>query len=66
MIESTSGRWIAEFGELPCTGKGEVEKIKTQPSRQTKRARLAYGKLPGGKGEIPPGGRTCSNIVEPV
>jgi hypothetical protein len=46
MIESTSGKWIAEFGELSGMRKGEVEKIKAQLSRQTDRARLAYGKLP--------------------
>ena len=46
MIESTSGRWIAEFGELSGMRTGEVEKIKAQLSRQTDRARLAYGKLP--------------------
>ena len=46
MIESTGGKWIAEFGELAGMRKGEVEKIKAQLSRQTDRARLAYGKLP--------------------
>lgn len=46
MIESTSGRWIAEFGELSGMRKGEVEKIKAQLSRQNDRARLAYAKLP--------------------
>jgi hypothetical protein len=46
MIESSSGIWIAEFGELQGMRKGEVEKIKAQLSRRSDRARLAYGRLP--------------------
>jgi predicted P-loop ATPase len=46
MIESTSGIWICEYGELQGIKKAEVEKIKAQLSRSRDRARLAYGRLP--------------------
>jgi predicted P-loop ATPase len=46
MIESTAGKFIIEISELTGMRKGEIEKIKAQLSRQSDRARLAYGRLP--------------------
>ena len=46
MIESSSGKWIVEIGELQGLSKSDHNKIKAQLSRTTDRARLAYARLP--------------------
>jgi hypothetical protein len=45
VIEHLTGKWIVEFSELSGIRKNEVEAIKAFLSRQTDRARLAYGRL---------------------
>lgn len=46
MIERTAGHWIIEVPELQGMRKGEVERIRSQLSRGTDRARMAYARLP--------------------
>ncbi len=46
MIEATAGKWITECPELQGMKKGEVERIRSQLSRQSDRARMAYGRFP--------------------
>ena len=46
MIESSGGKWIIEIAELQGISKADHTRIKAQLSRQTDRARLAYGRLP--------------------
>ena len=46
MIESSGGKWIVEIAELQGISKADHTRIKAQLSRQTDRARLAYGRLP--------------------
>lgn len=46
MIESTGGKWIVEVPELQGMSKADSLRVKAQLSRQTDRARLAYGRLP--------------------
>jgi predicted P-loop ATPase len=45
VIEHLTGKWIVEFSELTGIRKNEVEAIKAFLSRQTDRARLAYGRF---------------------
>lgn len=45
MMESTAGKWITEAAELQGMKRGEVEHIRSQLSRQSDRARMAYGRL---------------------
>lgn len=45
IMESMAGKWIAEVAELAGMKKGEVERIRSQLSRQSDRARMAYGRL---------------------
>jgi hypothetical protein len=45
VIESLSGRWIVEAGELKGMRHGEVEHLKALLSRQVDRSRMAYGRL---------------------
>ena len=45
MIEQTSGKWIVEIPELSGMTNREIEHIKAQISRQSDRARLAYGQF---------------------
>lgn len=42
-LESTSGKWIVEAGELKGMGKGDVAALKACLSRQRDEARMAYG-----------------------
>lgn len=42
-IESTSGKWIVEAGELKGMGRSDVAALKACLSRQRDEARLAYG-----------------------
>lgn len=44
-IESLSGHWIVEAGELKGMRKGEVENLKGFLSRSTDKARMAYGRI---------------------
>lgn len=44
MIESTSGRWIVEAGELRGMSRADVQQIKQYLGRTKDSARLAYGK----------------------
>ena len=46
VIEQTGGKWIIECGELAGMRRGDIDKLKTMLSRNTDRARLAYGHLP--------------------
>jgi predicted P-loop ATPase len=50
MIEQTAGKWIVEVAELSGMSNKEVEHIKSQISRQSDRARLAYAHEPS---EVP-------------
>jgi len=45
VLEQTAGVWIAELAELAGIRKNDAEHVKTMLSRQSDRARLAYGKL---------------------
>jgi predicted P-loop ATPase len=44
VIEQTSGAWLVELAELSGIRHREVEQVKTMISRQSDRARLAYGR----------------------
>jgi predicted P-loop ATPase len=44
VVEQTAGAWLVEMPELSGIRKGEVEAFKAMLSRQSDRARLAYGK----------------------
>lgn len=44
VLELTSGKWLVEFAEMEGMGKRESSAIKAMLSRQTDRARLAYGR----------------------
>jgi predicted P-loop ATPase len=46
VIEQTVGKWIVEVAELSGMRKTEIEHLKALLSRQTDRARPAYGRLP--------------------
>jgi hypothetical protein len=46
VIERLNGRWIVEAAELSGMRKGDIEHIKAFLSRQTDRARMAYGRFP--------------------
>jgi predicted P-loop ATPase len=46
VIERLAGHWIVEAAELKGMRRGDVEHLKSFLSRQTDRARLAYGRLP--------------------
>jgi hypothetical protein len=46
VIEQTKGCWIMEAGELAGMRKAEVEHVKSFLSRQSDKARAAYGHLP--------------------
>ena len=46
VIEQTAGKWIVECGELAGMRRGDIDRLKTMLSRNTDRARLAYGRLP--------------------
>jgi predicted P-loop ATPase len=43
-IEALSGHWIMEVSELQGMRKSDIEKVKAFLSRQTDRARMAYGR----------------------
>lgn len=43
MIEATDGKWIAEIPELQSKRKNDWDSIKSNLSRSTDRARMAYG-----------------------
>ena len=45
MAEQTGGKWIVEVPELAGLQASKVEQIKSQLSRQTDRARPAYGRI---------------------
>ena len=45
VLEQTAGVWIAELAELAGIRKNDAEHVKTMLSRQSDRARLAYGRL---------------------
>jgi predicted P-loop ATPase len=45
VIELTSGVWLGEIAELKGLGNREAEQVKAMLSRQSDRARLAYGRL---------------------
>ena len=44
-MEDTTGKWIGEVAELQGMKKGEIEHIRSQLSRQSDRARMAYARL---------------------
>lgn len=44
-MEATSGKWIVEASDLHGMGAAEVESLKAYLSRDTDRARMAYGRL---------------------
>jgi predicted P-loop ATPase len=46
VIEQLSGKWIIESSDLSGMRKSEVENLKAFLSRQSDRARLAYGRFP--------------------
>lgn len=43
MIEATDGKWIGEIPELQAMRKNDWDKVKSNLSRATDRARMAYG-----------------------
>jgi hypothetical protein len=45
VIELTSGVWLGEIAELKGLGNREAEQVKAMLSRQSDRARLAYGRM---------------------
>lgn len=45
VIELTRGKWIIEIAELAGMSGKDVERVKAFASRQTDRARLAYGRI---------------------
>jgi predicted P-loop ATPase len=45
VLEQTAGVWIVELAELAGIRKSDAEHVKTMLSRQSDRARLAYGRL---------------------
>ena len=45
VIERLAGKWIVEAGELKGMRKGDIDNLKSFLSRQTDRARLAYGRM---------------------
>lgn len=46
MMETTSGKWIIEAGELRGMSQGDHNALKQYLSRRSDRARLAYGRKP--------------------
>lgn len=45
VIEQTQGKWIVEIPELHGMRKADIDKVKSQLSRQKDEARLAYGRI---------------------